>query len=64
MKGKDGKRITYLGLFDTGSTDCLIIKDDAKRHKFELVDNVGIFNTNAGNFKTRKRAKVKELGLP
>lgn len=64
LKGKDGKRATYLGLFDTGSTGSLISEMVAKRHKFELVKDVGVWNTNAGKFKTREGAKVKDLGLP
>ena len=36
----------------------------AKKHGYELIDEYGVWNTNAGKFKTQKGAKVTDIALP
>ena len=61
LKIKNGVKIEYLDLIDTGSTSGMISKGLVQKCKFEIQNNDSLWDINAGLFKMGKRKFTKQL---
>ena len=63
LEDEKGNKETYLGLLDAGSTGSLISEELVKLFKLETKNSKSTWNTNTGEFKTRKTAVTKNLRI-